>query len=208
MRGGAGPPPQLSWLPPAFEGGPGLRQRRRRRQRPRRPAEVKPGCGCLSRRGGGKWPAGEGGPGWATAAWSAGRLGILGARLWRAGGPCVLPQIGLPEAPAEVAPARCFGVLTTVGGRGSLPSGGRGPPRRSASGAGLAGAWGLFCPCSGDAPQGEWGEERGFAGLEGERGPRSGRCKARQDAPLNWLTCEWLWVSLNKTEHQLEEVAA
>ena len=51
---------------------------------------MKPGCGCLSRRCGGKWPAGEGGPGWATAAWSAGRLGILGARPWRAGSPCVL----------------------------------------------------------------------------------------------------------------------
>lgn len=38
-----------------------------------------------------------------------------------------LTQIGLLEAPAEVAPARCFGDRTTVGGRGSLPSGGRGP---------------------------------------------------------------------------------
>lgn len=52
VRGGAGPPPQLSWLPPAFEGGPGLRQRRR--QWPLRPAEVKPCCGGLSRRGGGR----------------------------------------------------------------------------------------------------------------------------------------------------------
>lgn len=54
VRGGAGPPPQPSWLPPASEGGPGLRQRR-----PRRPGEVKPAGGPGSARRG----AGVGGGG-------------------------------------------------------------------------------------------------------------------------------------------------
>lgn len=50
MRVGTRPPSRRPWLPPAFEGGPGLRLPRR----PRRLAEVKPGC-CWA--WGGVWPA-------------------------------------------------------------------------------------------------------------------------------------------------------
>lgn len=56
---------------------------------------------------------------------------------------------------------------------GVAASGGGGPPRRSASGAEL-GAWGLFCPCSGDAPQGSGEISADARELEGSKRPRSG----------------------------------
>lgn len=141
MRGGAGPPPQLSWLPPAFEGGPGLRQR----QQPRRPAEVKPSCGGLGRRGVGRRPtrAGWAGLGGCRGREVEGRLGILGAGPSRAGGQCVLfpgrpPQRHLQKGPQPGASAS--GKLWE--GRGSVPSGrlSRGPLRGLRISAGLRGA--------------------------------------------------------------------
>lgn len=193
MRGGAGPPPQLSWLPPAFEGGPVLRQRRR--QRPRRPAEVKPGCRGLGRRRGVRWPARVGGQGWAAAAVSAGaawhpRGGALEGR-W----PVRLTAGRSPRGTCRSGPGRVLRRPEDCGeGGGRCLRGAEGPSRRSASRPGPAGAWdprrlpGACCALAlGMLLKGSGGNSADARGWKGELGSRSGRYKTRQDEPLNRL---------------------
>lgn len=164
MRGGAGPPPQLSWLPPAFEGGPGLRQRR-----PRRPAEVKPSCGGLGRLGvGRRHPQplpGQGGQSWVTAAavrWKGGSASSGRGRRGQVASPFSSRSTS-SEAPAEAAPAWCLGVRKAEGraGVGALGALKWRPVEATVTPA-PAGtedqrwpAWGLFCPWFGGAPEGD-----------------------------------------------------
>lgn len=149
MRGGAGPPSRLSWLPPAFGGEPRLRQ-------PQRLGGLGGEAG-LRRRGEAAGAARVGEAGRATP-WGGERASRHPrSSALEAGSSCVFLQLGLPTGTCRSGPGRCLGVGGMWEGRGSVPSGCRvtAPWRRLSRGS-LRG-FGIRAACMGPVMPSLWG---------------------------------------------------